>query len=61
MHKNEADLCVEGEAAKSINLYFGVEQGYHIFSFVPEDRAEDTQCLIGAKTIRYKLADTGAS
>lgn len=46
---------VDGEQAVNINRKFHVEQGYHIFKFVPEDYDSNFGCFIAAKEINYSL------
>jgi len=45
---------VEGQPAIDLNKKFQVEQGYHIFKFIPEDYDKDFGCFIAAKGINYK-------
>ena len=51
--KRNVFQLLEGEDAKTVNIRFKVEQGYHIFKFTPEDYPDDFGCLIGAKSISY--------
>src|SRR5258708_4306012 len=45
---------VNGEATVVINKRFQVEQGHHIFRFMPEYYADDFYCLVAAKTITWR-------
>lgn len=46
---------LKGDEAKSINLMFGIEVGYHVFRFTPEDCPNELGCLVAAKKITYKI------
>jgi hypothetical protein len=46
---------VGGEEARSLNLKFQVEQGHHIFKFIPEGFAEGFGCLVCALSVSYEL------
>lgn len=48
---------LQGEASIEINIRFMVEQGYHIFRFVPEDYSGDFGCYIGSKVISHSIIE----
>lgn len=53
--KKEVFQLLEDENARTVNIMYKVEQGYHIFKFTPEDYPADFGCLIGAKSISYNI------
>jgi hypothetical protein len=42
-----------GVEAYSINVKFRVDEGYHLFSFQPENLTADTSCIIAAKSFTW--------
>ncbi|WP_132313641.1 hypothetical protein [Paenibacillus sp. BK033] len=46
---------LEGEEAKIINRMFGIEVGYQVFRFAPEDCPNELGYLVAAKKITYKI------
>lgn len=46
-------VLLERDEAFSINKKFQVEQGYHLFKFIPEYYPDEFGCLIAAKKISF--------
>lgn len=49
----KALYLLEGEEAININKQFQVEQGYHLFQFIPEGYENNFGCTIGAKKMIF--------
>ncbi len=45
---------VTGERASELNQRFGVEAGYHVLRFSPEDRPSEFGCYVGARHVAFK-------
>jgi hypothetical protein len=43
-----------GEEAILLNKQYRVEQGYHLFTFQPEDLAQGVRCMIAARTFSWQ-------
>ena len=54
---NNVLFILEGEEAYKVNRKFQVEQGYHVFKFVPEEYPEDFGCLIGARSLEVEFLE----
>lgn len=52
---------VRGSEVVVINQTFRVEQGMHIFQFMPEDYPPTFRCLVGARSVTYRLIRTKVS
>lgn len=46
-----------GEEAWRINGQYRIEQGYHLFTFQPEDLANGVRCLVAAKSFSWRVVD----
>ena len=44
-----------GEDAVLVNKQYRVEQGYHLFTFQPEDLASGVRCMIAAQAFSWRL------
>ena len=48
-------IIENSDEAKAINIKFQVEQGHTLFKFIPEGFPENFGCILGAKSISYKI------